>query len=136
MYDSEERPVIFFHSFREIQPGHITLHMVHRLIALLILGLVFGTVMLARKKLGRGHLLSRVALFWLGLVLAQVLLGALTVVKYKPADIATMHVLFGSLTLTIGALGTVVCRNLYLPAVNIESGENGDVKMTQVEALG
>ena len=136
VYDSEERPVIFLHSFREIQPRHITLHMGHRLIAFLILGLVLATVILARKNLGGGHLLCKVALFWLGLVLAQILLGALTVVKYKPADIATMHVLFGSLTLMIGALGTVVCRNLYLPAVNIESGENGDVKMTQVEALG
>ncbi len=135
VYDAEGRPVMFLHSFREIQPRHITLHMAHRLVALLILGLVLGTAMLARKKLGAGHLLSRVALIWLGLVLAQVLLGVLTVLKYKPADIATMHVLFGSLTLITGVLGAVVCSNLYLPSLKIGSKVDADVKVTQVEAL-
>ena len=91
--------------------------------------------MLARKKLGAGHLLSRVALIWLGLVLAQVLLGVLTVLKYKPADIATMHVLFGSLTLITGVLGAVICSNLYLPSLKIGSKVDADVKVTQVEAL-
>jgi heme A synthase len=92
--------------------------------------------MISRKKLGSGHLLSRVATFWLGLVLVQVLLGALTVLKYKPADIATMHVLFGSLTLITGTLGVVICRNIYLPSLKAESKEDGGVKMTQVGALG
>ena len=135
-FDSEGRPVIFLHSFREIQPGQITLHMIHRLIAILILGLVLGAVMLTRKKLGGRHLLCKVALFWLGLVLVQILLGALTVLKYKPADIATMHVLFGSLALITGALGAVISWNLYLPAIDVESGKNGDVKIKQAEALG
>jgi len=136
VYDSEQRPMIFLHSFRDIQPAHITLHMAHRLMALLILGLVLGTVMISRKKLGSGHLLSRVATFWLGLVLVQVLLGALTVLKYKPADTATMHVLFGSLTLITGTLGVVICRNIYLPSLKTKPKEDGGVKMTQVGALG
>jgi cytochrome c oxidase assembly protein subunit 15 len=135
-FDSEGRPVIFLHSFREIQPGQITLHMIHRLIAILILGLVFGTIMVARKKLGGGHLLTKLALFWLGLVLVQILLGALTVLKYKPADIATMHVLFGSLTLITGALGVVICRNLHLPSLNEDSNGRDATKIEQVETAG
>jgi heme A synthase len=43
---------------------------------------------------------------WLGLVLAQVALGAATIWSNKAADIATLHVLIGALTL---ALGTILC---------------------------
>ena len=110
--------------------------MIHRLIAILILGLVFGTIMVARKKLGGGHLLTKLALFWLGLVLVQILLGALTVLKHKPADIATMHVLFGSLTLITGTLGAVICRNLHLPSLNEDSNGRDARKIEQVETAG
>jgi heme A synthase len=120
---------------KKIKPNHVVLHMAHRLIAVLILGLVFGTVMLARKKLGGRHLLTKLAFFWLGLVLVQILLGALTVLKYKPADIATMHVLFGSLTLIMGVLGAVICRNLHLPSLNKNSNVRDVTKIEQGEAL-
>ena len=136
VYDAEERPLLFLSSFRDIQPWHITLHMAHRLMAVLIIVLVLGTVILTCKKLGATHLLSRVAICWLVLVGAQVLLGALTVIKFKPADIATMHVLCGSLTLITGLLGAVISRNNFLPSLEKESKGDNDVKISQVEALG
>jgi len=101
---------IFLSTGRDIQATHITMHMSHRVIALLILGLVIGTAILANRKLGAGHVLSKASVFWLGLILIQASLGVLTVLKYKPADIATLHVLFGALSLGIGALCVFVAR--------------------------
>jgi heme A synthase len=89
--------------------------MSHRVIALFILGLVVGTVILANRKLGAGHVLSKASVFLLGLILIQAALGALTVLKYKPADIATLHVLFGALSLGTGALCVFVARTKELP---------------------
>jgi len=47
---------------------------------------------------------QRLSLFWLGLALFQVGLGAATIWTNKAADVATAHVLVGALALTIGAL--------------------------------
>jgi hypothetical protein len=44
-------------------------------------------------------------------------LGVLTVLKYKPADIATLHVLAGAGLLLIGALGATISRTRKLPAI-------------------
>jgi len=60
--------------------------------------------------------LSKASVFWLGLILIQASLGVLTVLKYKPADVATLHVLFGALTLGIGALCVFVARTKKLSA--------------------
>ena len=106
---------IFLSTGRDIQARHITMHMSHRVIALFILGLVVGTVILANRKLGAGHVLSKASVFLLGLILIQAALGALTVLKYKPADIATLHVLFGALSLGTGALCVFVARTKELP---------------------
>jgi len=55
------------------------------------------------------------ALLWLALILAQVLLGAATIWSNKAADIATAHVLIGTLSLAIGALLSIICfRGLLL----------------------
>ena len=82
--------------------------------------MVLGTLILAFRKLGAGHILSRLALGLFGLVLAQAVLGALTVLKYKPADIATLHVVCGALALGTGFMGTVISRNKFLPALTGE----------------
>ena len=60
---------IFLSTGRDIQARHITMHMSHRVIALFILGLVVGTVILANRKLGAGHVLSKASVFLLGLIL-------------------------------------------------------------------
>ena len=120
IYDSKGNPTIFLSTGKEIAPQHITLHMIHRVTAVLIFLMVLGTLILAFQKLGARHILSRLALGWFGLVLAQAVLGALTVLKYKPADIATLHVVCGALALGTGLIGTVISRNKFLPALTGE----------------
>ena len=115
--DPNGNPTVFLTTGKPIQSRHIFLHMTHRVMALLILGLVLGTVLLTHKKLGTRHALSRLSLLWLGLILIQATLGALTVLKYKPADIATLHVLFGAGSLLIGTMGTLVSRSRELPGL-------------------
>jgi heme a synthase len=85
----------------------ITLQMVHRLMAALVLGAVAFSAWSARHALGGSHRLSRIALVWLGLVVAQGLLGAATIWSNKAADITTAHVLIGALCLAVGAMITV-----------------------------
>ena len=89
-----------------ITAAQISLHMSHRLLAFLICALVFSCALAALKKLGVSHFLTRLTLAWSGLILAQVFLGAATVLTGKAADIATLHVISGALAL---ALGTILC---------------------------
>ena len=90
--------------------------MVHRVLALLIVALVVGTLLVVRKRLGAPHALSRLSFVWLGIISLQVALGILTVIKYKPADIATLHVVCGALALGTGAIGTFLSFQKHLPA--------------------
>ena len=131
--DPSGNPTTFLTTGKDIQASHISLHMFHRVTALLILGLVLGTAILTHRKLGGGHMLSKLSLLWLGLVLVQATLGILTVLKYKPADIATLHVLFGAATLLTGAMGTVISRSRDLPAC-FEAVEEESDDTTQMEA--
>ena len=119
--DANGNPSVFLSTGKSIQANHITLHMTHRVMAVLVLGLVLGAAILTRKKLGKAHVLSKIALLWLGLTLIQALLGILTVLKYKPADIATLHVLTGAGLLLIGAFGATISRTRALPAILSES---------------
>ena len=121
-------------ALQPIRASEIHLHMFHRVMAVLILGLVLGTVILAHRKLGARHFLSRTSLLWLGLILVQATLGALTVLKYKPADIATLHVLFGALSLGTGVLGTVISRTKELPSL-IPKTESNEAAMTEAKAV-
>jgi cytochrome c oxidase assembly protein subunit 15 len=81
----------------------IGLQMVHRLMAMAILLSVTTVFWQARK----GELRT-VCSAWLGLVLVQAGLGIWTIWSNKAADIATLHVLGGALTLMTGALIFVV----------------------------
>jgi len=81
----------------------ITLQMVHRMVALLIL---VAVVLCAWKS--RGSAMQRLALVWLGLILVQVALGAWTIWSNKAADVATAHVMVGALSLVTGALGCLI----------------------------
>lgn len=58
----------------------------------------------------RGSVLQlwRLTLVWLGLILAQVGLGAWTIWSDKAADVATLHVLVGALSLVTGALLCII----------------------------
>ena len=69
----------------------------------------FPSVAVVRALLHRQSVhFTRLALLWLGLILAQVLLGAATIWTNKAADVATAHVLVGALALALGAILSIV----------------------------
>lgn len=107
---------VFLRTGPDILPFHLTLQMLHRVLAVLIIALVVGTLMVVRKRLGANHALSRLSFVWLGIISLQVALGILTVIKYKPSDITTLHVVCGALALGTGAIGTFVSFQKHLPA--------------------
>lgn len=80
----------------------IWLQMAHRAMAALIV--VFVAIIAWQARGG----LKRPAMVWLGLILIQAALGAWTVWSNKAADVATAHVLFGALSLALGALLTII----------------------------
>jgi cytochrome c oxidase assembly protein subunit 15 len=83
----------------------IALQMVHRLVAVLILAGIAASAWLARRQFGWKDPLSKMTLGWLILIVAQAILGAATIWSDKAADVATVHVLLGALSL---ASGTVI----------------------------
>ena len=97
----------------------IILQMVHRLVALAIFVLIVACAWQSRRQLGKKDPLAQLALFWLGLILAQILLGAATIWSNKAADVATAHVLGGALSLVTGALWYIIAfrRSAVLPEI-------------------
>ena len=100
----------------------IELQMAHRMVALLILASVAFCVWKVRRsgvsrsgpaRAGQAGMLeqpvlARLAWLWLGLILAQVALGAFTIWSNKAADVATMHVLVGALSLATGGMLCII----------------------------
>ncbi len=95
-------------ALNDITVTHIRVHMAHRLMALAVFLAIGWTWWLSRRKLARGHPLRRLAGVWFALVVVQFGLGAWTVWSNKAADITTLHVVTGALTLLTGALLTLV----------------------------
>jgi heme a synthase len=97
----------------------IILQMVHRLVALAIFVFIAVCAWQARRQLGKRDPLAKFALFWLGLIVAQILLGAATIWSNKAADVATAHVLGGALSLVTGALWYIIAfrRSAVLPEI-------------------
>ena len=104
-YNAQRMEITAVNSITAFQIG---LQMVHRLVALVILGAVACAAWSARRTLGGRNLLSRLALLWLGLIVTQGLLGAATIWSNKAADIATAHVLVGALALAVGAMMSII----------------------------
>jgi cytochrome c oxidase assembly protein subunit 15 len=96
---TEEGPITAF---------QVELQMAHRLVALVISILVAACAWLARHRLGGKDLLTKLAIFWLVLIFAQVALGAATIWTNKAADLATAHVMIGALSLVTGALWCLI----------------------------
>jgi cytochrome c oxidase assembly protein subunit 15 len=86
----------------------VNLQMIHRLVAYLIFLGVAALPFLARKKLGGADWLTKFSWFWLGLLTAQICLGAWTVLSNKAADVTTAHVMVGALALLTGAVWWLV----------------------------
>jgi cytochrome c oxidase assembly protein subunit 15 len=97
----------------------IILQMVHRLVALTIFVLTVACAWRTRQRLGKTDPLTKLALFWLMLILAQMLLGAATIWSNKAADVATAHVLGGAFSLVTGALWCAIAfrRSAALPEI-------------------
>jgi len=97
----------------------IELQMVHRIVALAIFILVAVAAWLSWKRLGGKNPLARLAAFWLALIVSQIALGAWTIWSNKAADVATLHVLVGALSLVTGALWCIIAFGRREGAANI-----------------
>jgi heme a synthase len=86
----------------------INLQMTHRMVALAIGILVALCAWQSRRQLGGQNPLAKLAAFWLGLILCQIGLGAATIWTNKAADVATLHVMVGALSLVTGALWCII----------------------------
>lgn len=92
------------HAARPIAVADVVLHMSHRVGALAVLLAVGAAWWHARRRLPSGDPARRGAAVWLALVGTQFALGALTVWTNKAADVATLHVVVGSLALVTGGV--------------------------------
>jgi hypothetical protein len=52
------------------------------------------------------------------MILGQLALGIFTVLKNKPADIATAHVVLGAASLVMGAVITIIARKICVEGEN------------------
>jgi len=93
----------------------IGVHMAHRIVALAILITVGGAAWRTTWRLGMKNPLTRLSLAWFCLILVQAVLGAMTVLTNKAADIATAHVAVGALALVTGSFLSVISFRLSVP---------------------
>jgi heme a synthase len=90
--------------FKPITAFQVQLHMVHRIVAMLILAGVGALAWRTRRDPARSIIVVRLVTAWFAIVCIQAILGAVTVWSNKAADIATAHVLVGALSLVWGAV--------------------------------
>jgi cytochrome c oxidase assembly protein subunit 15 len=110
-------------SVNPITAFQIILQMVHRLVALVIFAGVAAAVGLSVKRLGKKDLLTKLAFFWLALIIFQIVLGIATIWTNKAADVATAHVMVGALSLVTGALWCLIAfaRSLRTATIDVQS---------------
>jgi cytochrome c oxidase assembly protein subunit 15 len=99
-------------SFNSITAAQVVLQMIHRMTALAIFVAVAGCAWTTCRRLGRTNPLSKMALGWVVLLVSQGLLGAATIWSNKAADIATLHVVVGALSLALGAMMSLTAPRL------------------------
>ncbi|MGA3283816.1 MAG: COX15/CtaA family protein [Verrucomicrobiota bacterium] len=116
-YNADRLEVI---SENPITTGQIVLQMAHRIVALVIFVGVAACAQQAWRRLGKKDPLTRLAVFWLALIVAQIILGAATIWSNKAADVATAHVLVGALSLVTGALWCAAAYHRLEPLSRIE----------------
>ena len=96
----------------DVSAGQIWLQMAHRFGAGIIgLTIVVFWLVVRREPPGT-PLLRGLSTLWLGLVLAQITLGAWTIWSNKAADIATAHVALGAVTFAVGIIISSVLLRL------------------------
>ena len=109
-------------NFNPITAFQIQLQMVHRIVAVLILGAVGFCAWSAWRK--RSGPVAKLSAFWFGLILCQAGLGAATVLSDKAADVATAHVLIGALSLATGAALSIIALRFPQLAADVLSAES------------
>lgn len=97
--------------YNEITAVQVHLHMAHRMVAIVIVVLV-GMAWSKLRKLDLPPVFRKLAHAWLGLIALQFILGAVTVLSNKAADIATAHVVCGALSLCVGFTLVLLSRRL------------------------
>jgi cytochrome c oxidase assembly protein subunit 15 len=102
----------------------IHLQMVHRVLASAIVGLVISSAVMVWRRFGRGHVLRHWSGVWLALIGVQFTLGAWTIWSNKAADIASLHVVTGSLCLAVGGLLCVVAERFRPVPVFLENARH------------
>jgi len=93
---------------KPITAFHVQLQMAHRLTALLIMAAVITCTIHAGRRFGWQDPRTRLSLCWCALILVQGTLGAWTIWSNKAADIATAHVITGTLSLATGIILCIV----------------------------
>ena len=108
--------------------GQVWLHFAHRVGAVIVSTAVIGLVSLILVRHRRRRSLVNPALALAVLLVTQVTLGVFTVLKRKPADIASSHVACGALVLATAVLIAVRASRLYVlrsrvPSPDVTAGE-------------
>lgn len=102
-------------AYDPITATQIALQMAHRVVAVAIVFLVLWCAARARTLFPKGHEMRRLAGFWGVLIGIQFGFGAWTIWSNKAADIASLHVVCGALSLVTGALLCVVSALAHSP---------------------
>lgn len=105
-------------SYGFITATQVILQMVHRIVALAIVICVLTCFIRTLRQFGWQSLLTRWTGGWFALICCQALLGAATIWTAKSADIATLHVAFGALSLLSGTLLTIVAFRMLAANAN------------------
>jgi cytochrome c oxidase assembly protein subunit 15 len=103
-------------SLNPITSAQIVLQMVHRIAAVGILAAVAALAWITSRRFGTAHALSKLSLMWLSLILLQAALGAATIWSNKAADVATLHVLGGAISLALGSLLSIFALMISTPS--------------------
>lgn len=97
----------------------IALQFIHRLTAFVVLAGIAWSAWRIQASAASNSLLRGISHAWVLLVVVQIVLGASTIWTNKAADIATAHVVVGSLTLLAGSLLSILwIRCVEAPAQN------------------
>lgn len=99
-------------AWSDVSAGQIWLQMAHRFGAAIIGLTIAWFWVLVRREKQDAPALRGFANLWLGLVIAQITLGAWTIWSNKAADIATAHVAVGAVTFAVGILISAVLLRL------------------------
>jgi heme a synthase len=119
--------------YNPITAGQIHLHMTHRIVAVGILVWVGFCAWKARDRRMPAPIRRGMA-GWLALVLAQAAFGVATVLSDKAADMATLHVVLGAMTLGWGAMLSLISAALWQRAGASEQAAAASAENTVARA--